>query len=90
MTARPPAATPATIAKAAARAGNGMSVLAVIIPAARDEDAATLLEAAPEAPVPEAAGAEEETPVTMAIIISSCDKIRRRLTYYRSCYHIVI
>jgi hypothetical protein len=34
-------------------------------PAARDDEAAALELAAPEAPVPEAAGAEDDTPVTM-------------------------
>jgi hypothetical protein len=65
MTARPPAATPATIVKKAAMAGRGTAVLMVMSPAARDEDAAGFELAAPPAADPEEAGDEEETPVTM-------------------------
>lgn len=65
MTARPPTAIPPTIESAAATAGKEMAVFAVMKPAARDDEAAALELAAPDAPVPEAAGAEDETPVTM-------------------------
>lgn len=69
MTARPPAATPATTVKAATRAGKGIAMLADMCPAAREEEAAALELADPALVALDMA--DDDTPVTMADICQS-------------------